>query len=108
MIQAFVVLDEDACIVSLAANGHATGAPLGSNAACAALSVLFEAAFMALSGCTGLIVEGDAEIEGEARFSVRRLSEEYLGEQRGISNFLRAGLRALEEDFPGQIEIDIR
>ena len=108
MIRACLVMDEDACISSLAVSGHATGAAPGSNAACAAMSVLFESAFMALSGCRGSIVEGDAEIEGEARFSVKRPSEECLGEQRGICNFLRAGLRALEEDFPGQIEVDIR
>jgi uncharacterized protein YsxB (DUF464 family) len=108
MIRAQVVLDEDACIASMAVCGHASGAPIGDNAACAAISVLFESAFMALSAYPGLNVEGRAETEGEARFSVRRLSDEYKGEERGISNFLRSGLRALEEDFPGHIEIDIR
>lgn len=108
MIQARVVLDEDACIASMAVSGHAAGAPIGDNAACAALSVLFESAFMALSACAALKIDGKAESEGEARFSVRRLSEENKGEERGISIFLRSGLRALEEDFPGLIAIDIR
>lgn len=108
MIRALVVFDEKACIASLAASGHAGGRAAGDNAACAAFSLLFEAAFAALSGIESLVVEGRALKPGDARFSVRRLSEEHIGEHRGISDFLRAGLSVLEQDFPERIEIEIR
>jgi uncharacterized protein YsxB (DUF464 family) len=108
MIRARVVFDEKACIASIDASGHSGGGAFGENAACAAFSLLFESAFMALSAYGSLRVEGEAKEEGNARFRVRRLSDEHLGEHRGISSFLRAGLAALEQDFPGLVEIDIR
>jgi uncharacterized protein YsxB (DUF464 family) len=108
MIRALIVFDEKACIASLTASGHAGGQAAGDNIACAAFSLLFESAFLALSAIKSLIVEGNADKPGDARFSVQRLSEEHIGEHRGISDFLRAGLSVLEQDFPERIEIEIR
>lgn len=90
------------------ARGHAGGSAVGENLACAAFSVLLRTAWEALAAYSSLEVEGEADIPGEARFDVKRLSEEHIGEHRGISDFLRTGLAGLEREFPGRLEIDIR
>jgi uncharacterized protein YsxB (DUF464 family) len=107
VVNARLVEDASGRIVSFEGRGHADSVAKGGDPACAAFSVLSRTAWEALDGIEGLDVRGNAERPGELGFRVFS-SPEGSGERiRGITEFLVAGLRGLERDFPGSFRIRI-
>jgi uncharacterized protein YsxB (DUF464 family) len=107
VVRARLSLDASGRILTFEGRGHADSVEQGFDPACAAFSVLSRTAWEALEGIEGLDVRGSAERPGELRFRVFS-SPEGSGERiRGITDFLVAGLRGLERDFPGSFRIRI-
>jgi uncharacterized protein YsxB (DUF464 family) len=107
VVSARLVEDASGGIVSFEGRGHADVAPKGGDPACAAFSVLSRTAWEALDGIEGVDVRGSADKPGELDFRVVSSPEGTGDRIRGITDFLVAGLRGLERDFPGAFRIRI-
>jgi uncharacterized protein YsxB (DUF464 family) len=101
-------LAQDGCLRSLRASGHAGGAALGTNVACAAVTVLLRTTARVLSGVQGLITEGGADSPGWMELKVspeRSVAPQWL---RGVTDCLVRGVSDLAAEFPGEIAVKIR
>ncbi len=100
-------LAEDGCLRSLQASGHAGGAALGANAACAAVTVLLRTAARVLSAVHGLVADGGADAPGHMELTVsseRGVAPEWL---RGVTDSLVRGLSDLAAEFPAEVAVRI-
>ena len=107
MVITRIQLDENGCIRYAEADGHAGGALKGANVACAGVTVLMRTAARLLEGDDEIRLNGEAPHPGSLFFRVDRYPEGKTDRLRGITQFLCLGLRDLQEDFPGEIEVRI-
>jgi uncharacterized protein YsxB (DUF464 family) len=101
-------LAEDGCLRALRASGHAGGAALGTNVACAAVTVLLRTTARVLSAVQGLVSEGGADSPGHLELTVCpevSVAPQWL---RGVTDCLVRGVSDLAAEFPGEIAVRIR
>jgi uncharacterized protein YsxB (DUF464 family) len=107
MIVAKLVLDPEGRPLRFEADGHAGHGRAGTDIVCAAFTVLARSAYEALSGLPGAKVEGSAPVRGSLRFTVLSLPSEAGERAAGIADFLQAGIRGLEREYPGEVGLTI-
>ncbi len=89
------------------ASGHASGG-LGTNVACAAVTVLLRTTARVLSAVKGLVRDGGADVPGRMELSLspeRRVAPEWL---RGVTDSLVRGVSDLATEFPAEIALRVR
>jgi uncharacterized protein len=106
VILAKIFLDREGRVLGFEAAGHAEGAALGKDIACAAFSVLARTAFRALEALPGIKVKGLAPAPGSLSFEVLRPAED-AGRAAGIADFLVTGMSDLARDYPGAVALTI-
>ena len=102
-----LAFDPDGALRLVEAEGHAGTKAVGSNLACAAISVLLRGAYETIAGFPGVAVTGEAPGPGNLRFEIRRSTSESAERLRGVADFLRVGLSGVDRDYPGLIELCI-
>ena len=107
MVTIRVQLDENECIRYAEAEGHAGGAVKGSNVACAGVTVLIRTAARLLENEDNILLEGEAPHPGTLFFRVERYPVGKIERIIGITRFLCLGLKDIENDFPGEIDVRI-
>ena len=105
MIRARARIDADGLILDFEATGHAGTGTRGFDIVCAAFTVLVRTACSALAGLPGARIEDRAAEPGSLDFHVKSLPGGMRERAIGMSAFLLEGLRALEGEFPGAVEI---
>ncbi len=107
MVTVTLELASDGCLRSLRASGHAGGG-LGTNVACAAVTVLLRTTARVLSSVKGLVRDGAADSPGRMELSV---SPEWTGAAewlRGVTDSLVRGVSDLAAEFPAEIALRVR
>lgn len=97
----------DGVIESAIAEGHAGTAPVGSNVACAAVTVLLRTAYETAAGYDGVAVSGRAPGPGFMSFEVGRYPPGAVDRLKGVGDFLVAGLSCVAREYPGLIDLNI-
>lgn len=108
MIRAQIVLDEDGTLLSLTVAGHAGSAPAGKDLVCAAVSSLVRTAVRTLQAHPGLPVWSDAPEPGRVDLRVDGVSAPDRLWLKGVSDTVLQGLRDLEGDAPGFMEVNVK
>jgi uncharacterized protein YsxB (DUF464 family) len=107
LLTALIALDEAGLLLSFEGKGHALAGPIGADIVCAAFTVLARTAWESLEGVQGLKVEGAAPSPGSLRFELVERGEAQEGIIKGITDFLLTGLKGLERDYPGRLDVSV-
>ncbi len=97
----------DGVIERAVAEGHAGTAPSGSNAACAAVTVLLRTAYETVAGYDGVTISGRAPAPGLLSFEVGRYPSGIVDRLKGVGDFLVVGLSSVKREYPGLIDLNI-
>lgn len=104
-----VVLDSEGCLSACDSAGHAGIGRAGDDPLCAAVTVLVRTAAETLGSRPGSKLEWDAPVRGAFRFSLLKNGSQ-MGErdwERGVADYLIAGLTRLRNDYPEHLELNI-
>jgi len=114
VISCLIRLDAAGCLEGFETSGHAppdpsaSGGGGGVNLACAGATTLLRTASRLLYLHPELEVEGGAPEPGLMRLVVRRVPESLQPWLQGVTEFLLAGLRDLQAEHTGAVDITIR
>jgi len=100
-------LQADGCLRSFSASGHAGSGPRGRDVVCAAVTVLLRTAARLLSAQPDLRVSGQEPAEGYLRLALEPPAPARREWVRGVTDTLVAGLRDLDQEFPGRLKLEI-
>ena len=90
------------------ANGHARFSRKGGDIVCAAVTILLRTAMQTFSQDESVAVSADAKSRGKLVFALEADGGNPEAEARlkGVSDFLRNGLKSLSEEFPEYVFFD--
>jgi len=97
----------DGSLRSAQAEGHAGTVPRGSNAACAAVTVLLRTAYETASAYEGVVATGRAPAPGQLSFEIGMAPPGAAERLRGIGDFLTTGISAIEREYPGLVDLTV-
>ncbi len=105
MIRIVLTFGDSGLLQALTSQGHAKRTSSLPSEVCAAVSVLLRTAARLFSHTDGLKVSGRAEKEGHLEILVKEVSPRRREWFMGAVDLLMLGLRDLEEEYPGSLQI---
>jgi uncharacterized protein YsxB (DUF464 family) len=103
-----VDVDRDGMIKSATASGHAIGLEKGGNIVCAAATVLIRTAARLLEETPGVQVAGGPGKRGELSLFIEKVSEQSKSYVKAVGDYLLAGIRDLQYEFPDECTLEER
>lgn len=100
MTKVLLVCGEDGAFKRVSAEGHAGFAGRGKDIVCAAETMLLRTALDVLQKTSGVFVSADASVRGRLCYEASGSATERLV---CVADFIREGIKALSEEFPGNI-----
>jgi uncharacterized protein YsxB (DUF464 family) len=107
VIRLSIRLQEDGCLRSFEASGHAEAARKGRDIVCAAVTTLLRTTGRLLAAQTDLRVEGGSPEAGRMSLVLSEPPERKREWVRGVTAMLLSGLADLDREFPGRLKLDI-
>jgi len=105
VIRIVLTFGDSGLLKTLTSQGHANRTTDLPSEACAGVSVLLRTAARLFSHTDGIEIIGGAEREGHLELEVLDVSDRYHEWFRGTVDMLMLGLRDLQEEYPGSIQI---
>lgn len=108
MVRVALELDETGLLSSVKAEGHAGALRESGSVPCAAVSALLRTAARLIEARDGVEYEGGAPSAGFLSLRVgpvRRRQRRWL---KGVGDYLIAGLRDVEREYPDECRVEIR
>lgn len=107
MIRVRVTVTVEGALSRLEMHGHVSPShgTSGSNLTCAAVTGLVRSCAEAIDRNPGLQAHGAAEDEGEFQLAVIAVAETQVAWLQGVTDVLLTGVRRLQLDTPGEIEL---
>lgn len=110
MIKVDIEVDERGCIKSLSASGHAGFARKGKDIVCAAASILIDTTAKMVDKTDGAkVICSKEQARGNVFFTVETTggNSETEGRLRYAADFLIAGLKKVESEYPRHLELTV-
>ncbi len=105
MIRIVLTFGDSGLLKTLTSQGHANRTAGLPSEVCAAVSVLLRTAARLFSHTKGMTAVGKAENEGHLELIVKDVSPRLHEWFMGAVDLLVLGLRDLEEEYPGSLQI---
>lgn len=105
MIEIRVRLDKLGCLQAFRAGGHARAARAGEDIVCAAVTVLLRTCAQLLSATPAAVSR--APKPGELALVLGSVPPERVEWLRGITDFLLAGIKSLQNEYPDRVTVKI-
>lgn len=108
MIRVAVELDRRGLLSALQAEGHAAALTESGSVPCAAVSALVRTAARLIEAREGLEHSGGAPAPGRLSLQVGRTERRQRRWLLGVTDYLLAGLRDVEREYPAECSVEIR
>ena len=105
MTEILLVCSKDGCLKACEASGHAGFAAKGKDIVCASETTILRTALEVLEKTDGLTVCADASHRGHLAFRVTGGESFNRDRLVCVADFIRFGLRALSDEYPGNIHL---
>lgn len=107
MVEIAVGLDESRCLKQLSLSGHAGYGTVGSDPACAAITLMARSIARLVRGRTGWTVDGTAAAPGNLFLDIQSRPEDTDEWLAGVTDTLLLALADIEREFPGSISVSL-
>jgi uncharacterized protein len=107
LIRIAVLIGKNGCLKAFTADGHAGQGKKGTDIVCASATAFLRTFARLCYSEKGVQAEGAAEKEGHMRLKCQTPPPETAERMKGMTDFLIAGLKDLESDFPENIDVII-